>query len=49
MPPQNITLYLKAIYEEGKLREVATCKDYLQVRLEDTRQVERALRRWRKS
>ena len=42
--PQNITLHLKAIYEEGELHEAATCKDYLQVRLEGTRQVERALR-----
>src|ERR1700679_2877264 len=44
--PQNITLHLKAIYEEGELHEVATCKDYLQVRLEGTRLVERALRHY---
>jgi hypothetical protein len=44
--PQNITLHLKAIYEEGELNEAATCKDYLQVRLEGTRQVERALRHY---
>jgi hypothetical protein len=30
--PQNITLHLKAIFAEGELDEVATCKDYLQVR-----------------
>jgi len=30
--PQNITLHLRAIYEEGELIEAATCKDYLQVR-----------------
>ena len=30
--PQNITLNLKAIFAEGELDEVATCKDYLQVR-----------------
>jgi hypothetical protein len=30
--PQNITLHLKAIYEEGELAEAATCTDYLQVR-----------------
>lgn len=44
--PQNITLHLKAIYEEGELTETATCKDYLQVRLEGMRQVERALRHY---
>jgi hypothetical protein len=32
--PQNITLDLKAIYEEGGLDQVATCKDYLQVQAE---------------
>jgi hypothetical protein len=29
--PQNITLHLKNIYEEGELQEDATCKDYLRV------------------
>ena len=31
---QNITMHLAAIYEEGELRQEATCKDYLQVRRE---------------
>lgn len=31
--PQNITLYIKAIYDEGELEEGATCKDFLQVAL----------------
>ena len=44
--PQNITLHLRAIYEEGELRETATCKDYLQVRTEGGRQVQRALRHY---
>jgi hypothetical protein len=44
--PQNITLHLKAIYEEGELTEAATCKDYLQVRTEGARQVQRALRHY---
>jgi hypothetical protein len=44
--PQNITLHLKAIYEEGELVEAATCKDYLQVRAEGARQVQRALRHY---
>lgn len=44
--PQNITLHLKAIYGEGELTEEATCKDYLQVRTEGARQVQRALRHY---
>ena len=30
--PQNITLHIGAIYQEGELREDSTCKEYLQVR-----------------
>ncbi|NCO40185.1 MAG: hypothetical protein COZ06_12125 [Armatimonadetes bacterium CG_4_10_14_3_um_filter_66_18] len=30
--PQNITLHLKGIYDEGELTEAATCKESLQVR-----------------
>ena len=30
--PQNVTLHLKSIFEDGELQEEATCKDYLQVR-----------------
>ena len=41
--PQNITLHLKAIYEEGELDEGATCKEYLQVRSEGGRTVSRRL------
>ena len=44
--PQNITLHLKAIYEEGELDEAATCKDYLQVRAEGERDVSRHLRHY---
>ena len=39
--PQNITLHLKSIYEEGELVEAATCKEYLQVQQEGSRQVSR--------
>jgi hypothetical protein len=39
--PQNITIHLKNIYDEGELDETATCKDYLQVQIEGGRQVER--------
>lgn len=42
--PQNITTHLKAIYAEGELSEQATCKAYLQVRQEGTREVTRSLR-----
>ena len=37
---------MRAIYEEGELGEAATCKDYLQVRSEGGRQVQRALRHY---
>jgi hypothetical protein len=44
--PQNITLHIKAIYGEGELEEQATCTDYLQVRFEGTRRVQRMLRHY---
>jgi hypothetical protein len=39
--PQNITMHLKNIYQEGELTEQATCKDFLQVQLEGGREVGR--------
>lgn len=39
--PQNITLHIKNIYEEGELLEESTCKYYLQVQSEGIRQVKR--------
>ncbi len=39
--PQNITIHLKNIFDEGELVESATCKDFLQVRREGERTVER--------
>ena len=45
--PQNVTLHLKAIFAEGELLEAATCKDYLQVRSEGSREVSRQLRHYR--
>jgi hypothetical protein len=39
--PQNITIHLKNIFEEGELQEDATCKDFLQVQTEGSRKVER--------
>jgi len=45
--PQNVTLHLRGIFAEGELVEAATCKDYLQVRLEGGREVSRRLRHYR--
>ena len=39
--PQSITQHIRSIYLEGELDQEATCKDFLQVRLEGSRQVER--------
>ena len=39
--PQNITLHLKNIYQEGELDEETTCKDVLQVQTEGSRTVQR--------
>lgn len=44
--PQNITLHLKALYEEGEISEKATCKEYLQVRLEGKRTVRRGVKHY---
>lgn len=39
--PQNITIHLKNVFEEGELQEDTTCKDFLQVQKEGNRMVER--------
>lgn len=44
--PQNITLHLKALYAEGEIDEQATCKEYLQVRREGTREVRRSVKHY---
>ena len=44
--PQNITLHLKAIYQDAELDEAATCKDYLQVQQEGARQVRRSVKHY---
>lgn len=41
---QNITLHVRAIYKDGELMPEATCKDYLQVRKEGSRQIQRQLK-----
>ncbi len=45
--PQNVTLHLRSIFADGELSEMATCKDYLQVRQEGGRAVSRSLRHYR--
>ena len=44
--PQNITLHLKAIFSEDELDSKATCKEYLQVRLEGNREVRRSVKHY---
>jgi hypothetical protein len=44
--PQNITMHIKAVYEDGELDETSTCKSYLQVRMEGKRQVRRSLKHY---
>ncbi len=44
--PQNITLHLKSLYEDGEIEESATCKDYLQVRVEGSREVRRTVKHY---
>lgn len=39
--PQNITIHIKNIYNESELQTDGTCKDYLQVQKEGSRQVKR--------
>jgi len=44
--PQNITLHIKNIHEEGELEENSTCKNYLQVQTEGNRTVQRNSRHY---
>lgn len=39
--PQNITMHLNNVFDEGELDENSTCKDFLQVREEGKRKVRR--------
>lgn len=39
--PQNITMHIKNIYKYGELDENSTCKEFLQVQTEGTRQIKR--------
>jgi len=44
--PQNITLHLKSLYEDGEIAEAATCKEFLQVRQEGNRTVRRGVKHY---
>ncbi len=44
--PQNVTIHLQALYADGEIDELATCKDYLQVRIEGNREVRRMVRHY---
>ena len=44
--PQNITIHILGVYDERELAEGATCKDYLQVRREGDREVQRSLKHY---
>lgn len=39
--PQNITLHIRNIYKEEELDMISTCKDFLQVQIENNREVRR--------
>ena len=39
--PQNITIHIRSIYKEQELETLSTCKEYLQVRIEGKRSVQR--------
>lgn len=41
---QNITMHIGNIYEEGELEPEATCKEYLQVRQEGAREIQRNIK-----
>lgn len=39
--PQNITIHIRSIYKEHEMEKLSTCKDYLQVRIEGKRKIQR--------
>ena len=42
--PQNITMHIRNAYNEGELDEISTCKDFLQVQTEGSRNVTRRVK-----
>jgi hypothetical protein len=45
--PQAVTQLIRTIYRDGELTEEATCKEFLQVRTEGVRNVQRSLKAYR--
>lgn len=39
--PQNITMHVRNVYRDGELVQTATCKDFLQVQKEGSREIQR--------
>lgn len=39
--PQNVTMHINNIFQDGELEDISTCKDYLQVQTEGNRQIKR--------
>ncbi len=44
--PENVLIHLKNIYEEGELDQISTTKDFLVVRREGKRQVQRSIKHY---
>ena len=42
--PQNITMHIRNVFNEGELDEQATCKEFLQVQTEGARVVRRKVK-----
>jgi len=43
---QNITLHIKNVYEEYELHQDSTCKEYLQVQVEGSREIKRSIKHY---
>ncbi|MBY0116510.1 hypothetical protein NST33_25010 [Paenibacillus sp. FSL L8-0435] len=44
--PQNITLHIRNIYQESELASESTCKEYLQVQTEGSREIKRKVKHY---
>ncbi|MEC0227356.1 virulence RhuM family protein [Paenibacillus alba] len=43
---QNITLHIKNVYNENELHQDSTCKEYLQVQVEGSREIKRSIKHY---
>ena len=43
---QNITIHIKNIYDENEIDQYSTCKDYLQVQIEGSREIKRNVKHY---